>query len=178
MCLGLSERDYTEVVKLLTDNKICITNLEKTVALSILAHEKDSDRYYKIIIALIAMVGGILGLKLFPSSTTTTVIHLAFSPVASTIDWGTTLSNFTRYYTVFALIFTGGSIIREYWKNGYNKYLGGGMIIMSISILLQIFDVFENLAVNALWLRLIYNTMFLMYAYNLGLRKIVIEVEE
>ena len=176
VCRLLSETDYTEIIKILTDNKACIINLEKTVALSILSHEKDSDRYFKIIIALIAMVGGILGLKLnFP---TTTAVHIAFSHVASSIDWGTTLSNFSRYYTVFALIFTGGSIMREYWKNGYNKYLGGGLIIMSVSILLQIFDVIDNLAVNALWFRLIYNTMFLMYAYNLGIKRIVIEVEE
>ena len=157
--------DYSEVIKLLVENKTCLMNLESVVAASILSHEKDSERYFKIIIALIAMIGGILGLQLnFPATGT----GVAIRTVSTTVNWVATLSNFTRYYTVFALLFTGLSIIREYWKNGYNKYLGVGFIVMSASILFQIFDVLGNLDVNALWFRLTYNTLFLIYAYNLG----------
>ena len=164
-----TKKDYERLIEINTEIKACISNLEKTIAANTLSQEKESDRYFKIILALIAMVGGILGLKLnFPQNST--MIGMAMRNVALHVDWASTLSNFGRYYTVFALIFTGGSILREYWNNGYNKYLGFGMIIMSVSIILQIFDIFGTLDREAFVFRLLYNTLFLLYAYNLGFR--------
>ena len=162
--------DYSELIKMNTETKTCINNLEKTVALSILSHEKESDRYFKIIIALIAMVGGILGLKL-NSPQASSGIGVAYHMVALSVNWSDTIVNFSRYYTIFALIFTGGSIMREFWKNGYNKYLGVGFVIMGLLWLTQAFGLTVFLDPFNVPFRLLYSTFFLIYSINIGVKK-------
>jgi len=162
--------DYSELIKMNTETKTCIEKLESTVATSIISHDKESDRYFKIIIALIAMVGGILGLKL-NSPQVSSGIGVAYHMIAVTVNWGDTIVNFSRYYTIFALIFTGLSIIREFWKNGYNKYLGVGFVIMGLLWLTQTFGLTVFLDPFNVPFRLLYSTFFLVYSINLGVKK-------
>ena len=113
-----TKKDYERLIEINTEIKGCINALEKAVVLNTASQEKESDRYFKIILALIAMMGGVLGLKLnFPQSATVGVASVMIGQIqniALSIDWATTIINFSRFYTVFALIFTGGSIVREY----------------------------------------------------------------
>jgi hypothetical protein len=163
----MSDKEYTEIIKILTETKTCVSNLEKTVRDNMVSQDKDAERYFKIIIALIATVGGVIGVKLnFPQAT---AIHVAMMSYGIGIDWAVTIFNFSRFYTIFALIFCGGSIIREYWKNGYNKWLGVGFVLMGGLWLAQAFNlsIFTD-SVNIPF-RLAYATCFVYYGLSLGL---------
>ena len=162
--------DYSEILKLSTEIKTCVSNLETTVATSIVSHEKDSDRFFKIIIILIATIGGILGLKI-DSPQIASGVGVAVYQAVSFIDWETSLVNFSRYYTIFSLIFTGGSIVQEYWKNGYNKYLGFGFIIMGLMWITQLYGITTFLSPSNVPIRLVYSTLFLIYSFNLGFKR-------
>ena len=165
-----TKQDFEKLIELNTEIKGCISSLERAVSANTLSQEKESDRYFKIIIALIAMVGGILGLKLnFPQ--TASGIGIAYYRVSASIDWSETFVNFSRYYTIFALIFTGGSIVREYWKNGYNKYLGVGFIIMGFLWLIQAFGLTVFLDPFNVPFRLLYSTLFIVYSLDLGVKR-------